>query len=201
MVGVGGGLEGPARGQTRHGHSTFPAAGAAGVAMTLPIRLTDAQLHEVRQAAQTAPYDLRQAFLERDWRLSCVARISAMVSCMPRLKARRRRAPSARAARGNSRRIARHPASVAQPCCACTVGGPEVCRWPWTLRRPDDAELIRKGSDHPTGGELARNGRRDVSRTVHLDRARGVIVRPSLSKRVADGGAHMRRPLKRPGED
>ena len=92
MVGVGGGLEGPARGQTRHGHSTFPAAGAAGVAMTLPIRLTDAQLHEVRQAAQTVSYDLRQAFLERDWRLSCVARISAMVSCMPRLKARRRRA-------------------------------------------------------------------------------------------------------------
>ena len=81
MVGVGGGLEGPARGQARHGHSTFPAAGAAGVAMTLPIRLTDAQLHEVRQAAQTVSYDLRQAFLERDWRLSCVARISAMVSC------------------------------------------------------------------------------------------------------------------------
>jgi hypothetical protein len=30
-----------------------------------PIALTDAQMHEVRQAAQTVPYDFRQAFLER----------------------------------------------------------------------------------------------------------------------------------------
>ena len=30
-----------------------------------PIRLTDSELHEVRQAAQTVPYDLRRVFLER----------------------------------------------------------------------------------------------------------------------------------------
>jgi hypothetical protein len=29
------------------------------------IALTDSELHEVRQAAQMVPYDLRQAFLER----------------------------------------------------------------------------------------------------------------------------------------
>jgi hypothetical protein len=29
------------------------------------IALTDSELHEVRQAAQTVPYDLRQVFLER----------------------------------------------------------------------------------------------------------------------------------------
>jgi hypothetical protein len=29
------------------------------------IKLTDSQLHEVQQAAQTVPYDLRQAFLEQ----------------------------------------------------------------------------------------------------------------------------------------
>jgi hypothetical protein len=30
-----------------------------------PIALTDRQLREVRQAAQTVPYDLRPAYLER----------------------------------------------------------------------------------------------------------------------------------------
>jgi hypothetical protein len=30
-----------------------------------PIRLTDLELAEVRQAAQTVPYDLRQTFLEQ----------------------------------------------------------------------------------------------------------------------------------------
>jgi hypothetical protein len=30
-----------------------------------PIALTDRQMHEVRQAAATVPYDLRPAFLER----------------------------------------------------------------------------------------------------------------------------------------
>ena len=30
-----------------------------------PIALTDSELHEVRQAAQMVPYDLRQVFLER----------------------------------------------------------------------------------------------------------------------------------------
>jgi hypothetical protein len=33
--------------------------------MTLPIRLSDRQLHEVQQAAQMVPFDLRPAFLER----------------------------------------------------------------------------------------------------------------------------------------
>jgi hypothetical protein len=33
--------------------------------MTLPIRLSDRQLHEVQQAAQMVPFDLRSAFLER----------------------------------------------------------------------------------------------------------------------------------------
>jgi hypothetical protein len=31
----------------------------------MPIRLTDTQLREVRQAALRVPHDLRQAFLER----------------------------------------------------------------------------------------------------------------------------------------
>jgi hypothetical protein len=30
-----------------------------------PLRLTDRQMHEVRQAALTVPHDLRPAFLER----------------------------------------------------------------------------------------------------------------------------------------
>jgi hypothetical protein len=33
--------------------------------MMAPIRLTNSQLHEIRQAAQTVPYDLRGVFLER----------------------------------------------------------------------------------------------------------------------------------------
>ena len=31
----------------------------------MTLRLTDSQMHEVQQAAQTVPYDLRGAFLER----------------------------------------------------------------------------------------------------------------------------------------
>jgi hypothetical protein len=49
-----------------------------------PIALTDSELHEVMQAAQMVPYDLRQSS-SNDWRLSFVAKILAPVSCIASL--------------------------------------------------------------------------------------------------------------------
>src|SRR6516225_9262829 len=54
------------RGAARQGYSTFFAAGAAAISRFMsPIALTDSELHEVMQAAQMVPYDLRQVFLGR----------------------------------------------------------------------------------------------------------------------------------------